>query len=52
MLSIEECRRVLGDPDLSDERIAELRDALHAFAVLFVDEYLREARERRLPTPR
>lgn len=47
MLSIDECRRLLGNPDWSDERVAAVRDALQAFASLCLDEYLRERRERR-----
>ena len=49
MLSIDECRRLLGNPDWSDERVVEVRDALQAFASLCLDEYLRERRRERLP---
>ena len=41
MLSVEECRRILGTPQLSDEEVAEIRDSLVAFSRLFIDDYLR-----------
>ena len=41
MLSIEECRRLLGPIDLSDEEVAELRDTLDAFARAMIDGLLK-----------
>jgi hypothetical protein len=52
MLSIEECRRLLGYPDWSDEQVTEVRDTLQAFASLCLDEYLRERGEARYPNLR
>ncbi len=52
MLSIEECRRHLGNPDLPDEQVACLRDALHQFARLCIEEYLRENRMKTPPEGR
>lgn len=52
MLTVDECRDILGLPDLSDECVAEIRDALYAFAGTFVDEFLRERHEGRPPPPR
>lgn len=49
MLTVEECRDILGLPNVPDERVAEIRDALYAFAGTFVDEYLRDCREKRSP---
>ncbi len=44
MLSIEECRKILGKPELSDEQIVEIRDSLYCFAHALVDEHLRKRR--------
>jgi len=46
MLSIEECRTILGKPELTDEQIAEIRDTLCAFAHTLIDGFLRDG----LPT--
>ena len=40
MLSIEECRRLLGSPRLSDAEVAEIRDTLQAFAATLVDGFV------------
>ena len=40
MMSIEELRQVLKRPDLSDERVAALRDALYGLAEMLIDDYL------------
>jgi hypothetical protein len=42
MLSIEELRKSLNRPNMSDEQVAEIRDALYCFARIFVEGYLRE----------
>lgn len=44
MLSIEHCRQILanGAEHLSDEEIEEIRDTLHNFAFLLIDEFLAE----------
>lgn len=39
MLSIEKVREILGDPGLSDEDIAALRDDLYAWLNRALDEY-------------
>lgn len=41
MLSIEECRRILGDDKLSDEEIEELRDDLYAWLNEVLDAYFK-----------
>jgi hypothetical protein len=51
MLSIEECRAILGHPELTDQQVAEIRDTLYGFAHSLIDEYLRERRERRSQKP-
>lgn len=38
MLSVEECRKYLGDPNLSDEQIIEIRDYLYRMAWGAVNE--------------
>jgi len=50
MLSIEDCRQILGKPELTDEQVAEIRDSLYCFAHAFVDEYLRR-RKTHPPKP-
>jgi len=52
MLSIEECRSILGLPELSDDQVAEIRDTLYAFAHTLIDEYLRERRAGASPESR
>ncbi len=47
MLSIEECRKILGKPELTDEQVAEIRDTLYSFAHAMVDEYLRRRGHKR-----
>jgi len=42
VLSIEDCRRLLGSPSLSDEDVAEIRDTLQAFAVTLVDGFVQK----------
>lgn len=45
MLSIKECRQLLGDESsgLSDREVTELRDQLYAVARLFIETPLPEA---------
>lgn len=47
MLSLDDCRRRLNDPTLSDEQLAEIRDTLNAFARLLVEDYIRTHRRPR-----
>lgn len=49
MLTVDECRDILGLPDVPDEQVAEIRDTLYAFAGTFVDQYLRDCREQGSP---
>ena len=42
MLTIEECRTLLGNPDLSDEQVRDIRDTLYAFAYTFIDAFLKK----------
>lgn len=48
MLSIEELRRILKQPDLSDERVTAIRDMLCCLADMLIDDYLAE-RDARPP---
>ena len=41
MLSIEECRELIGDPDLTDEEILSIRDDHYAMACLALESYHR-----------
>jgi len=43
-LTIEDCRRILGETaeGMTDAEIEELRDTLHAFAHVLIDEFLAE----------
>jgi hypothetical protein len=50
MLSIDECRRLLGQPAMSDEQVVAIRDDLYAFAHALVDDYVRQ-RGHRSPKP-
>jgi hypothetical protein len=47
MLSIEECRQILGKPALTDEQVVEIRDSIYCFAHALVDDYVR--RRKTLP---
>ncbi|MCA9356808.1 hypothetical protein H6784_04880 [Candidatus Nomurabacteria bacterium] len=40
MLSIEECRQHLNDPELTDEKVEEIRDVLYSFAESALDKHL------------
>ena len=44
MLSIEECRRDLGESaeGMSDERVAEFRDTLYTIVENIIDDYIAE----------
>jgi hypothetical protein len=44
MLSIEELRKMLGRPELTDEQLEQIRDDLYCFARVFIDAYLRQRR--------
>jgi hypothetical protein len=39
MLSVEECRRILKRPELTDEQVIALRDDLYAWLNRALDEY-------------
>lgn len=39
MLSIEECRKILDDPDLTDEDIRRIRDSLYSWLHRFLDQF-------------
>jgi hypothetical protein len=47
MLSLDECRQILGLPDLTDDQVREIRDTLYGFAHTLIDEHLREKRRLR-----
>ena len=40
MLSIEQCREILGDDSLTDNDVSDLRDTLYAWIDRFFDDYL------------
>jgi len=44
MLTIEQCRQILGEAahGMSDKDIEAMRDTLHAFALLLIDDFLIE----------
>jgi hypothetical protein len=42
MLSIEECRRLLGRTDLTDDEVAEFLEDLRAFLGQYLDEVFRD----------
>lgn len=52
MLSIDELRAILGQPELTDEQLTEIRDTLTCFARVFIDGYLRDRRGRIPPQKR
>jgi|AntAceMinimDraft_16_1070373.scaffolds.fasta_scaffold02359_9 hypothetical protein len=39
MLSVEECKRVLGS-NFSDEEVIEMRDTLYQFANILIQKYI------------
>ncbi len=46
MIGIDELRELLGDAQISDDRLEELRDILCAFAATFIDDFVRERKEQ------
>lgn len=45
MLTIDECRKILGDADLTDEQIEEMRNSLYCLSEHFINKYLKEMAE-------
>ena len=43
MLSIEECRKLLGRNDMTDDEVAEFLKELRHFLGRFLDDYFRDA---------
>lgn len=41
MLSIEQCKEILGDRTISDDQTEEVRNALYALVENIIDEYIR-----------
>ena len=39
MLSISQCKKLLGKTDLTDKQVEDLRDALYAIIENILDEY-------------
>lgn len=39
MISVEECRKILGDTDLTDAQIIELRNALYGLSESVLDKH-------------
>lgn len=39
MISIVECKKILGDDDLSDEDVRMVRDALYSFCEQIIGKY-------------
>ncbi len=46
MLSIEDCRTLLGRDDMTDTEVAEFLQDLRNFLSQFLDEYFREEFEK------
>jgi predicted DNA-binding ribbon-helix-helix protein len=42
MLSLDNCRRILNFPQLSDDEVREIRDTLYSFVRVFIDDYLKQ----------
>lgn len=42
MLTVDECRQLLDDPDLTDEEIAQFLDDLRTFLSQFLDDFFRD----------
>lgn len=42
MLTIEQCRRILGLEELSDEQVTTIRDNLYGFSHMLTDRYIRD----------
>lgn len=40
MISIERCKEILNDPDLSDEYLEQLRGSLYAISEKIIEDYL------------
>jgi len=40
MLSVNECREYLGESNLSNEQIKQLRDTLYVLAENLIDDYI------------
>jgi len=47
MLSYDECRKILGRPELTDEQVEQIRDSLYAFAHAMIDDYIKNGRKLR-----
>jgi hypothetical protein len=46
-ISIDECRRLIGKPELSDAQVSEIRDALYGFARVMIQGYIWERGQKR-----
>lgn len=46
MIDLDDVRRILKKPDLSDEDAGQIRDDLYAFAHALIDDYIREKRAK------
>ncbi len=42
MLTIKQCRQLLGDEKMSDQQIKELLEAIHVLNAKFLNEYFKE----------
>ena len=42
MLSVDECRRLMGRPDLTDEEVSEFLADLDAFLEQVLDDFFRD----------
>ena len=45
MLSIEQCHELIGDPDLTDEEIIEIRNDHYAMAEFALEQYFKSKRK-------
>jgi hypothetical protein len=50
MLSLDECRKLIPDPQLSDEQVLKIRDACHELAEITLDYIEKNKKESALET--
>ncbi len=49
-LSINECREILNNPNLTDEEVAAYRDEMYALANRFLDGYFAQLKNQKTST--
>ncbi|NLD47028.1 MAG: hypothetical protein GX660_07490 [Clostridiaceae bacterium] len=48
MLSLEEAKKTLNDPNLTDEEVLEIRDSFQALAEIIFEQWQLERRKERM----